>query len=215
MVGSAVWFDKPPALACISVDEASPVPNDDTEHSLLVFVCLWFYLRGLIRHVTSTIASIKMISYHSIALLLSILYNPLNEIIHALITLIDWILLRLRSSPTPDSQDLSALQEEVGPCSILQRLPSEILLRTIYFLPLSSIACLSLTSKWYHATLHGHFDPKMPRNSTEKARFLRLLEEDLPTMILCSSCNILYRWQDHPRGCCARYLDHVPMRWGT
>lgn len=83
--------------------------------------------------------------------------------------------------------------------STLERLPVEILLRIIFFLPVSSIACLSLPSKWHYEALIDQIDPKMRDNSAEKERFLRLLEKDLPEKMLCCSCNILYRWEKWQR----------------
>lgn len=96
--------------------------------------------------------------------------------------------------------------------STLDKLPVEILLHIASFLPTSSIACLSLTSKWYHQVLSDQFDPKWRNNRTEKRRFLQLLEDDLPEQMLCSICNTLYR--RHPRiaSFCLSYLSHTSAR---
>ncbi|KAK5190999.1 hypothetical protein LTR99_000058 [Exophiala xenobiotica] len=68
--------------------------------------------------------------------------------------------------------------------STLEMLPTEFLLQIISFLPASSIAFMSLTSKWHHEAFIDQFDPKWRDERAEKVRFLRLLEEELPEMIL-------------------------------
>ncbi|EXJ82351.1 hypothetical protein A1O3_06164 [Capronia epimyces CBS 606.96] len=117
---------------------------------------------------------------------------------NALRSLKDRISSRLRRivclSPPPPSVQVQARR-----ISTLERLPVELLLCIVSFLPTSSVACLSLTSKWHHEALLNQFDPKWRDDDTEKARFLRLLEEDVPEMMVCCFCNILYRWKKSSR----------------
>lgn len=134
---------------------------------------------------------------------------------NALLSLKDRISSRLRRLPIVACGGSPLGQVEATRTSTLERLPTEILLHIVSFLPESSIACMSLTSKWHHETLVGEFDPKMRDNFTEKQRFLRLLEEDLPEMMACCSCNILYRWQNGQRYLCPKRRFHVLLSRGA
>ncbi|EHY52556.1 uncharacterized protein HMPREF1120_00767 [Exophiala dermatitidis NIH/UT8656] len=138
---------------------------------------------------------------------------------NALLSLKNCISSRLRGSrsesPTPtiacQSPCPPSVQVQAGrtSTSTLVTLPAEILLCIVSFLPTSSVACLSLTSKRYREALFDQFDPEWRDNDTEKAHFLRLLEEDLPEMMVCYSCNILYRWGKSSRYLCPnRYNRH-------
>ncbi|RVX66046.1 hypothetical protein B0A52_10134 [Exophiala mesophila] len=127
---------------------------------------------------------------------------------NALLSLIEWILLRLLGLLSPKitcSSPLPSVQVQAGRTSTLERLPVEVLLCIVSSLPTSSIACMSLTSKWHHEALFDQFDPKWRDDDTEKARFLRLLEEDFPEMIVCCACNILYRWKKSWRYRCPHH----------
>lgn len=99
--------------------------------------------------------------------------------------------------------------DEVRHNLTLDKLPVEILLHIASFMPTSSIACMSLTSKWYHQVLSNQFDPKMQDDQTEKRLFLRLLEDDLPEQMVCSSCNTLYHWQPWNECLCPKNDAHV------
>ena len=137
---------------------------------------------------------------------------------NALLSLKDRILSRLRGSPTIACQSPPSVQVQAGRTSTLERLPAEVLLCIVSFLPTSSVACMSLTSKWHHEALFDQFDPKWRDNDTEKARFLRLLEEDLPEMMVCCSCNILYRWKKSSRYLCPNRHnrhDHTLLKRGA
>ncbi|OAP65747.1 hypothetical protein AYL99_01719 [Fonsecaea erecta] len=106
-------------------------------------------------------------------------------------------------------------QIQAKPSLTLDTLPPEVFLTIVSFLPPSSIACLSLASKWYQDTLENQFDLKGQSKTTEKARFLRLLEEDLPEMIACYSCNILYHWKNTWAYLCPNHLVHASAPWGV
>jgi hypothetical protein len=125
---------------------------------------------------------------------------------NALFSLKDRVLLRVRG--------LQSITLESS-ASTLARLPAELLLRIVSFLPAGSIACLSLTSKCYYAALSDQFDLKLQENPKEKQRFLRLLEEDLPEMMACYSCNALYSWKKQQRYLCPNQHNYTSLQRGS
>lgn len=129
----------------------------------------------------------------------------------AILQLITWISSPLRQSPLFRTDGITDRRRS----SRLERLPVEVLLHIIFFLPASSIACLSLTSRWHHEALKNRADPKMRHDHLEKARFIRLIEDDLPDMMACCICNILYHWQKWRRYMCPNWTKHAPLRRGA
>ncbi|OQU96364.1 hypothetical protein CLAIMM_02458 [Cladophialophora immunda] len=107
---------------------------------------------------------------------------------------------------------LTLLPENLVP--LLTSLPTELLLLIVSFLPLSAVACLILTSKYYHATLADELDLRM-QDPEEKARFVRLLEKDLPHLLACYSCNILFDWRKKPKWRCPNYENHPLLNRGS
>ena len=105
----------------------------------------------------------------------------------------------------PPSEDvLTAVHPDVVEPPGLVRLPIELLLQIILYLPVESAAAVALISKHYYVALKRYVLPDLSDKAT-KRRFLRLLEEDLPEYIACHGCNILYRWKaSAPRYECSR-----------
>ncbi|KIX92038.1 uncharacterized protein Z520_12254 [Fonsecaea multimorphosa CBS 102226] len=93
--------------------------------------------------------------------------------------------------------------------SPLTSLPTELLLIIASSLPPSALACLMLTSKHFYNTLAYEFDPRMQHHPEEKALFVRLLEKDLPHMLACYSCDILFDWRKKPRCRCPNHHNHL------
>ncbi|KAI1627944.1 hypothetical protein EDD37DRAFT_606726 [Exophiala viscosa] len=90
--------------------------------------------------------------------------------------------------------------------SKLGLLPTELLLQITSHLPAESVACLALTSKHYYATLRNEIDMRFP-DLKQKGCFMRLYwQDDIPELIMCRICNILYRWEDHDT--CPRKYHH-------
>lgn len=110
-----------------------------------------------------------------------------------------WKLLNLLADKAPAKQ----------PSPTLATLPLEILLQIVSYLPAESIVCLSLTSKDYYAALSTRF--AMTFTDTDmKERFIRLLEEDVPDLMVCRGCNILYRWRRTRTFLCPRHFYQFP-----
>lgn len=134
---------------------------------------------------------------------------------NALFSLKDQIISRLRCSPTSISKSSPSLQVEARRTSAWERMPADILRQIVSFLTASSIACMSLISKRHHETLLDHFGLEMRDNCRERARFLRLLEVDLPELMVCCSCNILYRWEKWQRYLCPNRHNHAVLERGA
>jgi F-box-like len=98
----------------------------------------------------------------------------------------------------------------------LARLPVELLLLIFAFLPPESVAAAGLASKDLFDRVLST-DGYLFCDPLVKQRFLLLLEQDLPSHILCYTCNKLYNWRKSPilvslqRYCCpARCQDSHP-----
>src|ERR1700761_7520145 len=86
----------------------------------------------------------------------------------------------------------------------LARLPLELLLQIILYLPVESAAAVALISKHHYVALKKFVLPGLS-DIAGKKRFLRLLEADLAEYIACHCCDILYRWKaSAPRYECPR-----------
>ncbi|KIX92835.1 uncharacterized protein Z520_11498 [Fonsecaea multimorphosa CBS 102226] len=109
------------------------------------------------------------------------------------------------SPSSPPCQDPStAVEPEVVALPGLARLPPELLLQIIQYLPAESAAVVALISKYHHVALKQYVLPDLSDMAAQK-RFLRLLEVDLAEYIACHYCDILYRWQaSAPRYECPR-----------
>lgn len=81
--------------------------------------------------------------------------------------------------------------------SALSRLPAELLLSIIAFLPPESVTALGLISKAFFGFV-SIAQPQLRDDALVKQRFLLLLEEDLPDYLLCHTCNRLYNWRTSP-----------------
>ncbi|OAP55616.1 hypothetical protein AYL99_09767 [Fonsecaea erecta] len=100
-------------------------------------------------------------------------------------------------SPGPDSVP-----------SVFNLLPAEILLTIVTLLPRSALACLMLTSKYLYNTLSPGFELRMEGFPDERSVFIRLLEKDLPQMVVCYSCEILFDWREKSRWRCPNHSNH-------
>lgn len=99
--------------------------------------------------------------------------------------------------------------------SALTLLPTELLPHLASFLPVENVACLALTSKYFHSTLSTEIDITLP-NPEQKNRFLRLLERDFPQLLTCRTCNILYRWNRWFRSYeCPRHDQVIERHYGA
>lgn len=109
------------------------------------------------------------------------------------------------SSYRPPFEDPStAVDPEVVALPGLARLPPELLLQIILYLPAESAAVVALISKYYYVALKQYVLPGLSDIAAKK-RFLRLLEVDLPEYIACYHCDILYQWKaSAPRYECPR-----------
>ncbi|KIW25664.1 uncharacterized protein PV07_08825 [Cladophialophora immunda] len=137
-------------------------------------------------------------------------------------------ILRSRHSPSsasssrPPLKDTStAVEPEVVALPGLARLPPELLLQIIQYLPAESAAVFALISKYHYAALKQHVLPGLSSMAVKK-RFLRLLEVDLAEYIACHCCDILYRWKAlAPPYYCPRRSRlemsgiHTPRPWCT
>lgn len=121
------------------------------------------------------------------------------------------------SASRPPCQDPSTAvdPEVVVPLSGLARLPLEILLQVIQYLPAESAAAVALISKYHYLALKQDVLPGLADTAAKK-RFLRLLEVDLADYIACHRCDILYRWKaSAPRYRCPRRYHHGMWRLHT
>ena len=121
----------------------------------------------------------------------------------------------LRCLATIISTSSPKVQREDRRSSTLEEMPAEILLHIASFLPASSVASMSLTSKRHHKTLLDSSVLELRDNCRERVRFLRLLEVDLPKMMVCCSCNILYRWKKSDRYLCPNRFNHAKVDRGA
>ena len=105
------------------------------------------------------------------------------------------------SSYRPNSEEPSTpVEPEVVALSGLARLPPELLLQIMLYLPVESAAAVALISKYHYAALKQYVLPGLS-DTAGKKRFLRLLEADLAEYIACHCCDILYQW----KACAPRY----------
>ncbi|KEF52720.1 uncharacterized protein A1O9_11137, partial [Exophiala aquamarina CBS 119918] len=88
----------------------------------------------------------------------------------------------------------------------LARLPPELLLQIIRYLPVESAAAVALISKYHYLALKQYVLLGLS-DIAGKRRFLRLFEVDLAEYIACHCCSILYRW----KACAPRY--ECPRRY--
>ncbi|KAK5279854.1 hypothetical protein LTR40_007184 [Exophiala xenobiotica] len=95
---------------------------------------------------------------------------------------------------SPFEDPSTAVDPEVVALPGLTRLPPELLLEIIQYLPADSAAVVALISKYHYAALKHYVLPGLSDNAAKK-RFLRLLEVDLVEYIACHCCDILYRWK--------------------
>ena len=109
------------------------------------------------------------------------------------------------SSSRPPFEDPStAIDPQVVALPGLARLPLELLLQIIEYLPAQSAAVVALISKYHYVALKQYVLPSLSDRAAKK-RFLRLLEVDLPQYIACYCCDTLYRWRaSAPRYECPR-----------
>ncbi len=94
----------------------------------------------------------------------------------------------------PDEDPSRAVDPEVVALPGLARLPPELLLQIIQYLPAESAAVVSLISRYHYVVLKQYVLTGLSDKAAKK-RFLRLLEVDLPEYIACPCCDILYRWK--------------------
>jgi hypothetical protein len=112
------------------------------------------------------------------------------------------------SSYRPPFEDpLTAVDPEVVALPGLARLPPELLLQIIVYLPVESAAAVALISKYHYVALKQYTLLGLSDIAGKKC-FLRLLEVDLAEYIACHCCDILYRW----KACAPRY--ECPRRFG-
>jgi hypothetical protein len=95
---------------------------------------------------------------------------------------------------SPSEHPSTAVDPEVVALPGLARLPPELLLQIIQYLPADSAAVVALISKYHYVALKHYVLPGLSDNAAKK-RFLRLLEVDLAEYIACHCCDILYRWK--------------------
>jgi hypothetical protein len=125
--------------------------------------------------------------------------------------------LPLEQSPTSSDSDDSISAIEMAS---LGSLPVELVFHIASFLPPAATSCLALTCKWLYDLIHDKWKHGtwFPPGSTMKLQLLHLLEKDLPTMITCDDCSILYRWNSPdyscPR-CTSSFRDYRLMEYCT
>ncbi|EXJ53700.1 uncharacterized protein A1O5_13056 [Cladophialophora psammophila CBS 110553] len=97
----------------------------------------------------------------------------------------------------------------------LTSLPPELLLCLADFLPPSSVASLGFTSKYCRAVLDKRHDIRLEQDPEEKARFVQMLERDVPHMLACYSCKVLFNWRKKPKGVCPNHDNHRNLNHGS
>lgn len=102
----------------------------------------------------------------------------------------------------------------------LEGLPDELFHEIMGYLPLEACAALALTSKRAYQRWHACIESINNQvNPAPKRNFLRLLERDVPFLLLCNDCNRLYNWKTSPSGRCwglhGRHYDCRPWDCAT
>ncbi len=106
------------------------------------------------------------------------------------------------------------------PRPYLSEIPTELFLSIVDFLPPESAVCVSLLSRYHHEVLRTRIDMKFQRQATstsDKMRFVRLLERDIPKLIACNNCNKLYPWRRNRANrlsACPRHHCRTPEYFG-
>ena len=99
------------------------------------------------------------------------------------------------SSYRPTFEDSStAVEPKVVELFGLAKLPLELLLQIIRYLPVESAAAVALISRYHYVALKQYVLLGLSDVASKK-RFLRLLEVDLADYIACHCCDVLYRWK--------------------
>ena len=93
-------------------------------------------------------------------------------------------------------------------------LPSEIITSVTAYLSPEHMASLSLSSKRFSELLFPQILPRLRTDSHARLSFLWLLEDDLPNMLTCATCVMLYSWKTSakypPYSCPRRNISDHP-----
>ena len=99
-----------------------------------------------------------------------------------------------RSRPT--STEVCTSAHAYSRSAGLQRLPLEILDSITIQLERYQIAVLGLTCKHFFRQIEPHSGRYLLHDTPRRLKFLRLLEEDHPHLLVCSPCGHLYDWKN-------------------
>jgi hypothetical protein len=91
---------------------------------------------------------------------------------------------------------------------IFSRLPMEILLHIVDYLPASSAASFSLSCLQIERLIGDQCIKSLADSFRNTSAFLNLLERDLPDQVACSSCNKLHKMEN-----ARRYTEHGRRPW--